>query len=212
MPDKKLTDTEIKKALEIFVNSVGKGFVFANVNIKKDGINDFKHIDLSYDEIFDLINRLEAEIVVSQRRIATLEKLAEYRKKAVFERVERNLELRKDLKNANAENENLKAEVERLKGHQKDGFFNLLGNCLVFSKTLKDYNDMRKGLKAEAYKEFATKTTDKVKKVKQKYERLCKEQGEEMEEHMHIHFNGIIKIIKDILSELVGDGSEGGTV
>ena len=59
--DKKLTDKEIVKALEIFVNSVGKGFVFANVDIKKDGVNEFKHIDLSFDEIFDLINRLQAE-------------------------------------------------------------------------------------------------------------------------------------------------------
>lgn len=61
MPDKKLSDSEIVKAFEIFVNSVGKGFVFANVDIKKDEINEFKHIDLSYDEIFDLINRLQAE-------------------------------------------------------------------------------------------------------------------------------------------------------
>ena len=45
----------------------------------------------------------KAEVEVSQRRIATLEKLAEYRKKAVFERVERNLELRKALKTAKAE-------------------------------------------------------------------------------------------------------------
>lgn len=57
-----MTDNEIIKALEIFVNSVGKDFVFANVNIKKDGINDFKHIDLSYDEIFALINRQQADI------------------------------------------------------------------------------------------------------------------------------------------------------
>ena len=60
MPDK-LTDSEIAKAFEIFVNSVGKGLVFANVDMKKDGINEFKHIDLSFDEIFDLINHLEAE-------------------------------------------------------------------------------------------------------------------------------------------------------
>ena len=63
-------------------------------------------------------------------------------------------------------------------------------------------------IKTEAYKEFATKTTDKVEKAKQKYERLCKEQGEKMEKHMHIHFNGIIKIVKDLLNELVG-GSDG---
>ncbi len=70
-----MTDNEIVKALEIFVNSVGKGFVFANVDIKKDGINEFKHIDLSYDEILDLINRQKAEIerLKESNRILTQE-------------------------------------------------------------------------------------------------------------------------------------------
>ena len=56
-----MEDKEIVKALEIFFNGGGKGFVFANVEIKKDEINEFKHIALSYDVIFDLVNRLQAE-------------------------------------------------------------------------------------------------------------------------------------------------------
>jgi hypothetical protein len=100
---------------------------------------------VSFELALDLINRQEAEIVVSQRRIATLEKLAEYRKKAVFERVERNLELRKDLKNANVENESLKAEVERLKA--KVNHYNYLYKVFV-DRPIAD-------IKAEAYNKFA---------------------------------------------------------
>ena len=89
-----------------------------------------------------------------------------------------------------------KAEIERLKTNLN----------IELENYATEYDNK---IKAEAYKEFATKTTDKVEKAKQKYERLCKEQGEKMEEHMHIHFNGIIKIVKDLLKELgVGDNSE----
>ena len=59
-------------------------------------------------------------------------------------------------------------------------------------------------IQAEAYKEFAKMAIDRVEKAKAKYQRLCKEQGEEMEEHMHIHFNGITKIINNLLKEKVG--------
>ena len=60
-------------------------------------------------------------------------------------------------------------------------------------------------IKAEAYKEFAEKAVERVEKVKEKYQRLCKEQGEEMQEHMHIHFNGIIGVINSISKEMVGE-------
>ena len=62
-----------------------------------------------------------------------------------------------------------------------------------------------KSIKAEAVKEFAENTIERVEKAKLKYQRLCKEQGEEMEEYMHIHFNGIIGIIDNLLKETVGD-------
>ena len=57
-------------------------------------------------------------------------------------------------------------------------------------------------IKAEAYEDFAEKAIEKVEKVKQKYQRLCREQGEEMEEAMNIHFNGMINLLK----EMVGEG------
>ena len=56
-----------------------------------------------------------------------------------------------------------------------------------------------------AYKEFAEKAVEQVEKARQKYQRLCKEQGDEMEEHMHIHFNGITKIINNLLKEMGGE-------
>lgn len=55
-----------------------------------------------------------------------------------------------------------------------------------------------KQAKAEAYKEFAEKAIERVEKARQKYQRLCREQGEEMEEAMNIHFNGIINLLKEL--------------
>lgn len=81
----------------------------------------------------------------------------------------------------------------------------LLDDAVVYTPTLEDYNKFKKKFKSEAVKEFAETVIDRVEKAKAKYQRLCKEQGEEMEEHMHIHFNGIIGIINNLLKELVGD-------
>lgn len=148
MPNK-LTDAEIKKALEICTSE----HLGCEDGCPLDGMN-------CGDEIpklaLDLINRQEAEIAVSQRRIATLEKLAEHRKKAVFERVERNLELRKDLETANADNENLKAEVERLKEELKES---LIENAELL-KCKFSADDVAQNIiraKAEAYKECLEK-------------------------------------------------------
>ena len=44
-----------------------------------------------------------------------------------------------------------------------------------------------------------------MEKARQKYQRLCEEQGEEMEEHMYIHFNGITKIINNLFKKMVGE-------
>lgn len=88
----------------------------------------------------------------------------------------------------------LQAENERLRNHIQEGI-----------DLAKQIPEMIATVKAEAYKEFADKAIDRVEKARQKYQKLCKEQGEEMEEHMHIHFNGIIGIIKNLLKELVGE-------
>lgn len=91
-----------------------------------------------------------------------------------------------------AKNESLQKDSKRLKKVQMQ---------------LDDAMKMYFEIKAEAYKEFAELAVERVEKAKQKYQRLCKEQGEEMEEHMHIHFNGITKIINNLLKEMVGDGN-----
>ena len=101
----------------------------------------------------------------------------------------------------------LQAENERLKKSNR----NWRRKVQRLRETIDGFTEIGKlysEIKAEAYKEFADKAIDRVEKAKQKYQRLCKEQGEEMEEHMHIHFNGIIGIIKNLLKELVGEGNE----
>lgn len=90
----------------------------------------------------------------------------------------------------------LKAEIERLRDY--------INYKLGATHDLMRIYEVEKA-KAEAIKEFAENAVDRVEKARLKYQRLCKELGEEMEEHMHIHFNGIIKIIKDIEKEMVGD-------
>ena len=103
--------------------------------------------------------------------------------------IEKELELLKETDNLinrqQAEIERLVKEVDRL------------SQCVL-------YHD---GQAVDAVKEFAEKAVEKVEKVRQKYQRLCKEQGEEMEEHMHIHFNGIIGIINNLLKETVGENN-----
>lgn len=104
-----------------------------------------------------------------------------------------------------------KAEIERLQ--EEIGSLNkkypctvdVGNNCLVYARSLGDYEKFIGDVSAEAVKEFADNAIERVEKAKLKYQRLCKEQGEEMEEHMHIHFNGIIKIINNLLKERVGD-------
>ena len=56
--------------------------------------------------------------------------------------------------------------------------------------------------RTEARKEFAENSVERVEKAKLKYQRLCKEQGEEMEEHISILFDGIIGIINNLLEEM----------
>ena len=109
---------------------------------------------------------------------------------------------------------NLKNVQEWLKEHFEVVEYdieNLINRLQAENERLKKENEnfadigkMYSEIKAEAYKEFAEKAVEQVEKARQKYQRLCKEQGEEMEEHMHIHFNGITKIIINLLKEMVG--------
>ena len=84
-----------------------------------------------------------------------------------------------------------KAEIERLQKQLKEGID--LSDSVV------------KIFKAEVIKGFANKAIERVEKARKKYQMLCKEQGEQMEEHMHIHFNGMIGIINDLVKEMVGE-------
>lgn len=97
----------------------------------------------------------------------------------------KDIEFLKDLINRQeAENESLKAEVERLKANEE--------MAEGYADALVEYT------KAEAYKECIEKAVERVEKVRQKYQRLCKEQGEEMDEAMNIHFNGMINLLNEL--------------
>lgn len=51
-------------------------------------------------------------------------------------------------------------------------------------------------------KEFVEKVKEKVEKARLKYQRLCKEQGENEDEVMNIHFKGIVKLIDNLVEEM----------
>ena len=188
-----LTDNEIKKALECLAYHkecpesdmcpyyMDNGDICDNISLAKNAL--------------DLINRKKFRIHKQEKTIMEIQNA-------------NLIDFKATIGNYIAENENLKAEVERLKvdiALYKSVKKIVLPDITDKGIEFKEYEPLFQKIKAEAYKEFANKSTDKVEKARQKYERLCKEQGEEMEEHMHIHFNGIIKIIKDLLNELVGD-------
>lgn len=73
-----------------------------------------------------------------------------------------------------------KAEIERYKGVIK-----LLESDVATAKY-------------EAIKEFADLVIKKVETVRQKYQKLCKEQGQGIDEVMNIHFNGMIDLVKEM--------------
>ena len=86
----------------------------------------------------------------------------------------------------------LQAENERLKNKCED--------CAGCSEWKCDCSNIRK--------EFAENSVERVEKAKLKYQRLCKEQGEEMEEHISILFDGIIGIINNLLKEMESKDDE----
>lgn len=63
------------------------------------------------------------------------------------------------------------------------------------------YADNIDRIKSEAIKEFMDSAIERVEKARQKYQRLCKEQGEEIDEAMNIHFNGMVNILKETVGE-----------
>ena len=92
-------------------------------------------------------------------------------------------------------------EIEQLKEDNE-----ILSSCVKQSFLIRvDGKSPLSNLKAEAYKEFAERLNEKVEKARQKYQRLCKEQGEEEDEAMNIHFRGIINLVNNLLKEKVGE-------
>ena len=182
MTDKKLTDSEIIKALECCPKSemICDCKALKCPNVTKRGCKYILNgdcdrttsdiiIGLSTDAL-DLINRQKAEIERLWTCVCELKR-----------------EVAKHEYNYDPSDETQKI-IENIMG--EDGT-----------------EKFRARIKTEAYKEFAETAIDRVEKAKAKYQRLCKEQGEEMEEHMHIHFNGIIGIINKLLKELVGENN-----
>ena len=177
MTDKKLTDNEIIKALD-------ESEVFLR-NRVKDG----------------------QPIKLNECDVGILRNISQVCAKA-YDEIDR---LQTENKNLKVENQSLRSAANSLKMHYEEAQAEI-ESLKIFrgyaEKRASDYKTMRDkylNAKTEAYKEFAETVIDRVEKAKVKYQRLCKEQGEEMEEHMHIHFNGIIGIINNLLKELVGD-------
>lgn len=185
---KKLTDNEIVKALECCTTN-GATCKECPAFVKVDRSNCKKY----FRGALDLINRLQAEIEKWQGGYMT-------QKQEIA-----NLEI--ELKAMRGAANSYKAENERL---TKENAILSQNADTAFQDGLNEAQDLyaeqvKTEIKAEAYKEFAESAVERVDNAKQKYQRLCKEQGEEMEEHMHIHFNGITKIINNLLKELVGE-------
>lgn len=160
MPNK-LTDTEIKKALEVCIDGYCRGCCY--------GDTDQRHCrDDLMQEALDLINRLEGENEKNENIIRVADKTIETLNAEIRHLDQESDILRADVENlnricdeVNAENESLKAEIERLnksinlmKGakcvYSYDGEtleFCTTSPCPI-SKTVDQ-------IKTEAYKEFA---------------------------------------------------------
>ena len=95
-----------------------------------------------------------------------------------------------------AEIEKLKSENEILSRNADNAFQEGLNECRELFEP---------EIKVEAYKEFAERLKEKVENVRKKYQRLCREQGEKEDEIIEIHCKGIIKLINNLLKEMVGE-------
>lgn len=218
MPDKKLTDNEIIKALECCVSEKD--------TCQNCPFQELKHYDYEnemfeimpngkqYDDwscerwlnvaVLDLITRQQAIVEKSEKveyfadkTIATLQ--AE--NKDLAETIH-NLTIEKDALFDKAEE--LKAEVERLEKESNDKERAYTDEyCLrkEWQRRCRELLEEKQNAKSEAVKEFAENIVEKVEKARQKYQRLCKEQGEEEDEAMNIHFRGMINLVKEMVGE-----------
>ena len=229
MPDKKLTDSEIVKALEICGTYKGK-CTDCPAFVKVDRSN-CKKVLLGAVEI---INRQKADLIDKEKQLQEALKSMAVNKTKV-------IDCEKEINRLQAENENYsknnrqmtsdilklykelemaKAEIERLKPFEdKIAEYNShirVEEMLVFASSLGEWLEFCDNLKAEAYKEFAEKVHTEI---EQALESNYKAKGERLEKHnvgdstdfisycegKIAALRGIDDFIDDRLKELVGE-------
>ena len=166
-----MTDNEIMKAFKTYCDQIFNGYTAYLVGGGKNDKSEEERIDM-LSSILDLIKRQQAENEKNEKIIKIADKTIETQN----------------------------AEIKRLTS----------GKCVYLSDDetteycvegpCPNYKTEAQ-IKVEAYKEFSKNSVERVEKVKLKYQRLCKEQGEEMEEHINILFNGIINLLKGLVGE-----------
>ena len=187
MPDK-LTDKEIKKALECWSK------VACEENCEKCSIGENNCLQLNLEEIsLDLINRLQKADEKNKDSIRLLQLAIDQKRRKIVRLEEDNQELQEEVKNLEADNERL------FRDNQK-----VLSNWLWGNK--KHKTDYLKQLKAEAYKEFAELVLEDIYEDNELYEKcvkgLC---SKEYQQGYAEKNDSIVQHIKNRLKELVGD-------
>ena len=209
MPDKKLTDNEIVKALECCKSDT----VLCN-ECPYDKIGEC--IEKMCADSIDLINRQKAEIEQLQTLVNEMSDffpacigcegkttLGDRTDKCVYEIDNTNYCAKRGITNIAAiqkENRESKAEVERLKRELDLVIENsisaryphcvLCGNGAILTKSLEEYDELIADISAEAYKEFAERLKEEI-NVRTTF---SKEQDK-----------NVLIYIDNILKELVGD-------
>lgn len=186
MPDKKLTDGEIVKALECCCTYKGK-CTDCPAFVKVDRSN-CKQVLLGAIEI---INRLQADLIDKEKQLQKALKSMAVNKTKVID-CEREIDCQK-------------SEIERLKPFEdKIAEFNShirVEDMLVFASSLEEWLEFCDNLKAEAYKEFAEKTNSIVDSLIEKY---SIKDFEEFKAICQV-LRGLKNDIDNLLKELVGD-------
>ena len=224
--DKKLTDNEIVKALECWLEAIRKSRQAYLEKVNEEHYPSMRYEYLLSDTIHE-INRLQAENENYSKNNQTMTKDI--------------LDLYKALEKAKAENERLqllfesvinsrdgyikvieqyKAENERLKPFEdKIAEFNShirVEDMLVFASSLEEWLEFCENLKAEAYKEFADKMLTEIHQAldsnyKARAERIERHNVGETDEFISYcqgkidALRGIGDFVDEEYKELVGD-------
>ena len=147
MPDKKLTDKEIVKALEICGTYKGK-CTDCPAFVKVDRSN-CKNVLLGAVEI---INRQNADLIDKEKQLQDALKSMAVNKTKV-------IDCEKEINRLQAENERLKPfedKIAKFNSHIR------VEDMLVFASSLEEWLEFCENLKAEAYKEFAERLHEEL--------------------------------------------------